>query len=84
MLVEQIRQELAEVKEELEITKQENEKLKERIAELSQKKNSYNSSLPPSSDIKTTTKSLRQSSGKKSGGQSGHKGITLEFQSDVP
>ena len=75
MLVEQLRQELAEVREE-------NEKLKERIAELSQKKNSSNSSLPPSSDIKKTTKSLRQSSGKKSGGQTGRKGITLEFHSD--
>lgn len=85
-LVEQLRQELAEVKEELRLTKEElrltkleNEKLKLRILELSHKKNSTNSSLPPSSDIQKATKSLRQKSDKKSGGQTGHKGTTLEF-----
>lgn len=73
---------MAEVKEELRLTKEENEKLKLRILELSHKKNSSNSSLPPSSDIQKTTKSLRQKSGKKPGGQVGRKGTTLEFHSD--
>ena len=53
-------------------------KAEARIAELEEQlhKNSHNSSKPPSSDgyEKPAPKSLRKKSGKKAGGQKGHKG----------
>jgi transposase len=54
--------------------------LEARIAVLEgqQKKNSQNSSKPPSSDGLRRTMSLREPSGKKPGGQAKHEGRTLE------
>lgn len=43
------------------------------------KKDSHNSSLPPSSDLFTKNKSLRPVSTRSNGGQFGHKGSTLEM-----
>ena len=41
-------------------------------------KNSQNSSLPPSRDLRKRTKSLREKSGRRPGGQMGHRGATRE------
>lgn len=42
-------------------------------------KNSQTSSLPPSTDTHKRTRSLREGSGRKPGGQVGHKGMTKEM-----
>src|SRR5260370_42137686 len=69
------------------------QQMQEQIAGLTQQvkdlqdrlaKNSHNSSLPPSSDrFVRQPKSLRTKSEKKTGGQEGHQGTTLQF-SHVP
>lgn len=65
---------------EIESLKSENEKLRNKI----HRKNSRNSSIPPSHDYSRpkSNQSLREKSDKKVGGQKGHEGNTLEFNSN--
>lgn len=79
-LVQNLEQELTEVREKQKQLKQENCDLKERIKQLEGQlaKNSSNSSKPPSSNgFKRPPKSRRTKSGKKQGGQKGHPGCNL-------
>lgn len=66
---------------ELEGLEKENKILRERLSKYENPKNSHNSSLPPSKDENRPKKnqSLRRPTGKKRGGQPGHKGKTLEM-----
>ena len=60
-----------------------NKSLSDRLAKYEHPKNSSNSSVPPSKDENRPfkSKSLREVSGKKPGGQPGHEGKTLEMNS---
>lgn len=81
-LVNALVSENEKLREENIFLKQENLELKDRVKFLENKLslNSHNSSKPPSSDgFVKMTKSLRGSSGKKSGGQKGNKGKTLNM-----
>jgi len=72
-----LREQLAQRDEQLVQLLQRVQALEERLA-----KDSHNSSLPPSSDRfgrQKKSRSLRKSSGKKTGGQTGHAGRTLEM-----
>ena len=73
-----------ELKQVIEKLKSENEELKSKLADYQTKKNSNNSSKPPSSDFGKLkkTKSLKKSSGKKVGGQPGHKGSSMKMVSN--
>jgi len=78
--------------QEIVVLKKENSVLKERLAIYETPKDSHNSSIPPSKDSLAAqgekskkllaTSSLREKSGKPSGGQIGHKGHTLEMANE--
>ena len=53
--------------------------LEEEIHILKKPKNSYTGSVPPSKDENRVTKSLREKTGRKPGGQKGHQGHTLKI-----
>lgn len=73
-----LEEKIAKREEENFLLRKENEELKRLLQQALDKlnKNSSNSSKPPSTDI-VRTKSLRISTGKKAGGQKGHRGTTL-------
>ena len=81
--IEILEAQIHELQEQFALVLSENLKLKARIKELEHKKDSKNSSLPPSKDENRKTKSLRKKSGKKTGGQLGHKGNTLKMLDQV-
>lgn len=72
-LLEEMLKENQGLKKELARLKLKNDKL-----ELSNKKDSHNSHLPPSTDKEKRYPDKKKKSKKKSGGQEGHKGSTLE------
>ena len=78
-LIHQLVQENEHLRHENKQLRKENEQLKYRVQELEArtKKNSSNSHWPPSSDRFANTRSSRQPSGNKPGGQEGHQGTTL-------
>ena len=93
--IERLQEKIRRLEEELALYRQlaeELPRLREQVEELSHqkqgledrlKKNSQNSSLPPSSDrFARHKRSLREKSGKKAGGQPDHEGTTLALCAD--
>ena len=78
---EQLRKENQHFKEIIQTLLAKITSLEERLSRYENPKNSRNSSIPPSHDYSRVpkTRSLREPSGKKPGGQPGHEGTTLEM-----
>ena len=81
--IELLIKKIAQLTKRVEHLEQENDMLREKLAKYEHAKNSRNSSLPPSKDENRPlkTKSLRERTGKKPGGQPGHDGNTLKMTS---
>jgi transposase len=79
--IEELRKENQQLKEIIQTLIVRISSLEERLSRYENPKNSRNSSIPPSHDYSRIpkTRSLREPSGKKPGGQPGHEGTTLEM-----
>ena len=79
--IEELRKENQQFKEIIQTLIVRISSLEERLSRYENPKNSRNSSIPPSHDYSRIpkTRSLREPSGKKPGGQPGHEGTTLEM-----
>jgi transposase len=90
--IDGLSKQLESAQEEIVVLKKENGVLKDRLAVYETPKDSHNSSIPPSKDSLASqaekskklliSRSLREKSGKSNGGQTGHKGTTLEMASE--
>jgi transposase len=80
-LIEQLFVEIKALKERMLVLEKENTFLREKLSKYENPKNSRNSSVPPSKDENRPpkTKSLREHSDRKVGGQKGHEGNTLKM-----
>lgn len=80
MKIELLIKRLESLEKKVELLEKENAFLRDRLAKYENPKNSRNSSIAPSKDENRPkpNQSLRKQSGKKPGGQQGHKGNTLE------
>ena len=80
-LIEQLFVEIKALKERMLVLEKENTFLREKLSKYENPKNSRNSSVPPSKDENRPpkTKSLREQSDRKVGGQKGHEGNTLKM-----
>ena len=83
-LIETLMVRLDTLEKEVSRLRAENSELRERLAKYENPKNSRNSSIPPSRDENRPRKnqSLRKNTGRKRGGQPGHKGNTLKMTAD--
>lgn len=80
LLIQELIKQNSSLQKEVAILRKENTELKKLLAKYVTRKNSNNSSIPPSKDEnRPRRKSLREKTGRKPGGQKGRKGNTLKM-----